>query len=50
MTEKCASSASKRKLDGVVLWKASGVRALLVVCGDGLRFAFGAIMGLLVKK
>lgn len=50
MAEKCVSSASKCKLDGVVLWKASGVHAILVVCGDGLWFAFGAVVGLLVKK
>ena len=46
MAEKHVSSASKCKLDTVILWTTSGVHALLVICGDGLWFA---VVDLLIK-
>lgn len=39
MAEKHVVSASKGKLDIVILWTAPGVQAPLVICGDGLWFA-----------
>lgn len=46
MAEKHVGSASKGKLDTVILWAVSGVQAPLVICGDGL---WSAVVDLLVK-